>query len=322
MSERPRLYVAEPDDFDPDVAAYLGRHAEVVLERASHDQLGAAFQAFDAVWIRLGFRVDAALLGAAPRCRVLACPATGLDHIDREACAARGVRVESLKGEVEFLRNIRATAELTVALALAVIRKLPSAARAVLDGEWNRDRFRGRELNEKTFGIVGMGRLGSLVAQMLGGFGVRVLGYDPRPDFPLDRAERAPSLDALLAASDVVSLHVNYEASTRHLVGARELAAMRPGSFLINTSRGGVLDETALLAALERGHLGGAALDVLEGEPNPALAGHPLVEYAKRHDNLILVPHIGGNTWESTRKTEMFVARKVLLALGVGEVRA
>lgn len=312
---RPRIFIAEPDAFEPEAEARLARHAEVVSERAGPERLAEAFGEFDAVWIRLGFRVDEQMIGASPRCRVLACPATGLDHIDLEACAARGIRVVSLKGEVDFLRQVRATAEHTVALALALMRRLPHAAHSVLDGTWDRDLFRGHELHEKTIGLVGLGRLGTVVAQMLSGFDVTVLGYDVRTDFPDELASRVSTLGELMERADLVSLHVSYDESTRHLVGAAELGRMRSSAFLINTSRGGILDEAALLQALERGQIAGAALDVLEGEPHLDLESHPLVQYARTHDNLIIVPHIGGNTWESTRKTELFIADKVLEVL-------
>lgn len=314
---RARVLIAEPERFDEQARARLEDACDVVLEQATPERLTAAFSAFDVVWIRLGFRVDAAMLGASPRCRVLACPATGLDHIDLAACAERGIRVVSLKGETELLRRVCATAELTVGLLLAVLRRIPAAAEAVRGGEWNRDRFRGREISEKRVGLVGVGRLGRLVAKMLAGFDADIAGFDVRSDFPAEIL-RAATLDALLERSDVVSLHVSYDASTRHLIGARELSRMPRGSYLINTSRGGVVDEEALLDALASGHLAGAALDVIEGEPHPDLARSPLVAWARAHDNLVIVPHVGGNTWESTRKTELFVANKVLSALAEG----
>jgi phosphoglycerate dehydrogenase-like enzyme len=184
----------------------------------------------------------------------------------------------------------------------------------VREGGWNRDLFRGRELFGRTAGIVGVGRLGRLVAATFRALGMNVVGYDPRPDFPEEAARRIGSLDELLAESDVVTLHVSYDQTTRHLIGHKELAAMKPSAVLVNTSRGGVVDERALLDALEAGTLAGAALDVVDGEPNVG-ANHPLVEYARRHDNLIIVPHIGGSTVESFEKTEVFLAGRVLESL-------
>ncbi len=146
---------------------------------------------------------------------------------------------------------------------------------------------------------------------------MNVIGYDPRPDFPRDAARQMGTLDELLEAADVVSLHVSYSEQTRHLIGRHELAVMKPSAVLVNTSRGGIVDEAELLAALEDGRLAGAALDVVDGEPNVG-RDHPLVAYARRHDNLLIVPHVGGNTAESFAKTEVFLAGKVVEALRSG----
>ena len=155
-----------------------------------------------------------------------------------------------------FLRNVRATAELTVGLAIALVRHIVPAANSVHDGVWNRDLFRGGELYGNTAGIVGMGRLGTLVAGLLRAFGMKVLGYDPRDDFPVEAAERTASLEELLGRSDLVVLLVRDDESTRHLIGAQQFAAMRAGAVLVNTSRGGIVNEQALLAAPPIGPIG------------------------------------------------------------------
>ena len=314
LNLRHRILIAEPLGFSSQALDILRSAGEVKLRDCSGSELAAAFETYDVVWIRLAHRVDRTMLPANLRCRILATPVTGLDQIDLKACAERGIRVISLRGETEFLREIRATAELTLALALALLRHVCRAASHVLDGGWNRDEFRGRELYGKTAGLVGVGRLGTLVAGYFRALGMEVLGYDPHANFDPQTATRVGSLPELLGRSDAVSLHVAYTEETRHLIGGKELAEMRPGAVLINTSRGGVVDETALLAALESGQLSGAALDVLEGEPN-VTANHPLIRYAQDHDNLLIVPHIGGNTVESFEKTESFLARKVVEAL-------
>lgn len=254
------------------------------------------------------------MLGESPRCRILAVPTTGLDHIDLEACRAKDVRVISLRGEVEFLKNVRATAELTLALTLALLRRIPAAASSVLTGLWDRDSFRGREIYERTVGIVGVGRLGAITAGYFRALGAKVIGYDPRSDFPHDAAERVTNLNQLLQQSDVVCVMVKYEPATHHLLAAPQFAEIKSGAVLVNTSRGGIVDETALQAALESGRLAGAALDVLQGEPN-VTAAHPLVRYAQSHSNVLIVPHIGGNTFESFEKTEIFIAERVVQAM-------
>lgn len=309
-----RILIAEPEDFTPAALEILRAAGEVTLSPTPGPELGRAFRDYDVVWLRLGQRIDAATLGTDPRCRILACAVTGLDHIDLEACAERGIQVLSLRGETEFLREVRATSELTVALILALLRHIPAAHASVLNGIWNRDLFRGRELYGKTAGLVGMGRLGTLVAEALRALGMETLGYDPRPDFPRHAARSVATLEELLELSDVISLHVAYTAETHSLLGDAEFARIKPGAVLVNTSRGGIVDETALLRALNSGRLAGAALDVVQGEP--AVDGnHPLVRAARDGAPLLLVPHIGGNTYESFEKTELFIARRIVEAL-------
>lgn len=311
---RPRILIAEPLDFSPAAVRALESVADVTLRATDRGELSGAMREFDIVWFRLAHRIDRALLEQATRCRILATPVTGLDHIDLDACRDLGIRVVSLRGEVEFLEQVRATAELTLALTLTLLRRIPAAVAHVQDGGWNRDLFRGHELFGKTAGIVGVGRLGRIVAAYFRALGMEVIGYDPRADFPHDVAHRVDPLEQLFEKADVISLHVSYDASTRHLIDRAVLSKAKPGAVLINTSRGGIVDDEALLDALQSGKLAGAALDVLDGEPNIS-ADHPLVAYAREHDNLVIVPHIGGNTTESFEKTEMFLAGRVLEAL-------
>ena len=314
MRRTPRILVAEPDDFSPRAEEILRGVGEVVLQSWHVDQFARAFEQFDVVWFRMGARIDRETIPREPRCRILATPVTGLDHVDVATCTERGIRVISLRDETEFLKEVRAAAELTVALALALLRRLVPAAASVRAGHWERDRFRGGELYERTVGLVGVGRLGTLVAGYMKAFGARVVGYDPRPDFPTDAAEPTAALHELLACSDLVCLLPSYSEQTRHLMGVDEFASMKEGAYLVNTSRGGVIEEQALLESLRSGHLAGAALDVLDGEPHID-ADHPVLSYARDHQNLIVVPHIGGNTMESFEKTEVFLAGRVVDAL-------
>lgn len=311
---KPRVLVTEPLDFSRQAINALQSVATVNLQATSRERLPQAFQEYDVVWIRLANRITAEMLGARPRCRILAVPTTGLDHIDQDACRSRNIQIVSLQGEAAFLNNVRATAELTLTLALSLIRRIPEAAESVVHGKWDRDRFRGRELYEKTVGIIGVGRLGTIVAGYFRALGCTVIGYDPRTDYPHHVAERVDDLRSLLARSDVVCLMAKYEPATRHLMAEAEFAACKPGSVFINTSRGGIVQESAMLASLESGRLAGAALDVLDGEPDID-ADHPVVKYAAEHANLLIVPHIGGNTFESFEKTELFLAEKVVALL-------
>lgn len=317
MRRRPAVLIAEPDGFSREATVLLQANVDLEMRRCTSEELARACALYDAIWIRLGHRIDRVILGKTPRCRFFAVPATGLDHIDLEACGELGIEVLSLKGESDFLREVRATAELTLGLVLALMRKIPHAYTSVREGTWDRDRFRGRELYRQTAGIVGLGRLGSIVAGYFHAFGMTVLGYDPSSDCTAEYLERVDSLGELLRRSDVVSLHVAYDRSTHHMIASRELGLMKSTAILVNTSRGGVVDGNALLDALRSGVIAGAALDVVEGEPH-ITADHPVVRATSSMDNLLVVPHIGGNTHESLAKTELFIARRLLEALRQG----
>jgi D-3-phosphoglycerate dehydrogenase / 2-oxoglutarate reductase len=307
-----RILVAEKSSFSLKGLQSLAEVAPVDALDLSQAQLAAAVRDYQVLFVRLGLQVDRLVLEAGEDLRIVATPTTGLDHIDLQAAQERGVAVLSLKGEREFLDQVYATAEHTFALLLSLVRRIPAAFDAVGRYEWRRDLYRGRELSDKTLGIVGCGRLGSMVARYGMAFGMRVLVYDPyQPRLP-EGVTTCPTLAELLAESDVVSLHVPLNAETEGMIAAGQFAQMRPGAILINTARGAVLDETALLSSLQSGTLAGAALDVLRDEfALGDRAPNPLIEYARTHDNLVITPHIGGSTQESIEKADVFIANKI-----------
>lgn len=312
-----KLLIAESDRFSPAAVARLRK--EFVVETADLDRSALLERVgnFDALWVRLRNRIDGEIFAAAPGLKYVITNTTGLNHIDLDEAERRGVRVLSLRGETDFLKDVRATAEHTVGLLLALVRRTPAAHAHVCAGGWNRDPFRGNELFGKTAGIVGYGRLGRIVARYLLAFDMRVLATGPHlsqgdVEFGIERM----TFDELLASSDVVSLHANLTAESRGCFGGPQFAAMKRGSWLINTARGELVDEAALLDALQSGHLAGAAVDVLCDEQSGGMGDQPLVRYAREHDNLILTPHIGGNTVESLEKTELFLADKLIELAG------
>jgi D-3-phosphoglycerate dehydrogenase len=260
-------------------------------------------------------------MAAAPRLKTIVTPTTGLNHIDLNEAHRRGITVLSLQGETEFLNDIRATAEHTVGLMLSLLRRVPSAVGDVQKGNWDRDLFKGHELFAKTIGIIGYGRLGRIVAKYLRAFDARILVSDPHFDqATLDPGISAVGLDDLLQESNIVSLHVSLSDRTRSFFGKEQFSKMKPGGWFVNTARGELIDEMALLDALRSGQLAGAALDVLCGEHQNVMENHPLVAYVREHDNLLITPHIGGCTLESMEKTEMFMAKK-LCAIGLDRLR-
>ena len=241
---------------------------------------------------------------------------TGLDHIDLKAAAAREVAILSLRGETAFLNTVTATAEHAWGLLLAVARRVPAAHEAVRAGRWDRDGLRGHELHGRRLGIVGLGRLGRMVARYGTAFGMAVAATDPDGrDWPRD-VERITRLDTLLAQSDVLSLHAPLRAETAGMIDAAALARLPRGAVLINTARGALVDERALADALTTGHLAGAGIDVIDDERGRGPRLSPLVAYARAHDNMVITPHIGGATVESMAKTELFLARKLAAMLG------
>lgn len=247
---------------------------------------GAAVQV---LVVRNATRVDEALLDALPRLRVVARAGTGLDNIDVAAADERGVAVISAHGA-----NATAVAELTIGLAVALLRRIPQHDRAIRTGQWLRTT--GGEILGRTWGVVGLGATGKAVARLAACLGASVIGHDPHvKGLNGDLKLRWLSLEEMLAESDIVSLHMPSTTQTRGIVNDEFLRHMRSGALLINVGRGELVDEGALIEALESGRLGGAALDVRAVEP-------PLPGRLEQLDNVISTPHIGGMTCEAAER--------------------
>jgi (S)-sulfolactate dehydrogenase len=274
------------------------------------DALRAKLRGVDALIVRNRTQVDAALLAAAPSLRIVGRLGVGLDNIDVAACAARGIEVIPATGA-----NAQAVAEYVIASAMLLRRGAYGSTADVEGGRWPRAALsNGRELAGATLGLVGFGGIGRLTGRLGRALGMRAIGFDPQlppsSDAWRDDDTRARTLDDVIAEADVVSLHVPLTPQTRNLIDAPRISTMKPDAVVVNTSRGGVIDEAALAAALRDGRLAGAALDVFAQEPLPAgspLAGCP---------NLLLTPHIAGVTRESNRRVSSLIAEKVAAALG------
>jgi len=305
-----RILNVEPEGYSPKAREILDALGEVTENPLDGTGLLKAVAECEVLIIRFGHPMDKEIFDAAPRLRALVSATTGLDHIDLDAATAHGVTVLSLQGETEFLEELSATAELTWGLLLSLLRRIPQAADSVKEGGWNRDAFRGHELRGRQLGILGMGRLGRMVAEYGRAFAMSVAAYDPyASDWPMGVELRSAAED-LMEDAQVISIHVLLNDETKGLMDGDMLARLPTGAALINTSRGAVVDEAALLAALESGHLVGAGLDVVADE----LSGGPsqaLLAYARAHDNLIITPHMGGATVESMEKAEVFMANKL-----------
>jgi len=272
-------------------------------------RLAAEAARADVVIVRNRTQVRGALLAALGRCTVVGRLGVGLDNIDVPACEARGMRVIPATGA-----NALSVAEYVIGTAMLLLRGAYASTPAVAGGQWPRNALsNGREIAGKTLGLIGFGSIGQLTATMGRALGMQVVAFDAmmdddHPAFAQVGA-RFVGLDELVTVSDVVSLHVPLVDGTRGLFGAARIAAMKPGAVLINTARGGIIDEPALAAALRSGALGGAAIDVFGTEPLPAsphFDGCP---------NLILTPHIAGVTAEANQRVSFLIADKVLEAL-------
>ncbi len=310
---RPRILNLEPEGYNIDALKILTSFSDVDKGPLTQDELLENISQYDGLIVRLGHRIDENVLDAASRLKVISTATTGLNHINCEYAKRIGISIISLQGEATFLDTIQATAEHTWALLLALIRNIPASVRAVDSQHWNRDAFKGSELHGKTLGIIGYGRLGRKVSGYGKAFGMTVIVTDIRSEI-INKELEFVSLTDLLIRADIVTVHIPYNSSTDTLLGRNEFRSMKPGSFFINTSRGEVIDEGALLDSLHQGLLGGAALDVMRGEnknDKKWMLKDPLIQYAKTHRNLIITPHLGGCTYESMAKTEIFIAKKM-----------
>ena len=307
-----RILNVEPLAFSPEARVILSQLGDVVELTLNRNELLSHISDYDILIVRFGHRIDREMIDAASRLKAIVTAATGVDHIDVEYARSKGIEVLSLRGENEFLETVSAAAEHTWALLLALVRRIPQAFNSVRAGRWDRDLFRGRELQGKRLGIIGLGRIGRKVAAYAHAFGMSVAAYDPYADRWVETVERRSTLAELSYKSDLISLHVPLSKDTVELVGRKEFVLLPPGALVINTSRGEVLDENALLDCLNSGHIAGAAIDVICHESSGTEINHgPLLRYARTHENLLITPHIGGATQESMAKTEIFMARKL-----------
>ncbi len=309
--EKRRLIIVEPDGFSKKALTDLAEHFEVVLGPYDRHTLLEKVSRAHAIFVRLNHMIDVELIGAASLLEYIVTPTTGINHIDMECAAKNKIKVLSLRGADDLLSGIFSTAELTWGLLINLSRKINAANNHVLSGQWNRDLFRGTDLAGKTLGIVGFGRLGNMVANYAIAFGMRVLYHDPM--VTRTKNLKVESLNELCAKSDVISIHVSLNSSTKNFFGAHQFSQMRRTSLLLNTSRGDVIDEWALIDALSSGKIAGAALDVLREETDPSCkSSSHLRNYASQNENLILTPHIGGATISSMNLTEEHMANVLI----------
>ena len=280
------------------------------VDGTDREALFSALADADAVLVRSATRIDAEALTHAPKLKVVARAGVGLDNVDIKAATAAGVMVVNAPTS-----NIVSAAELTVGHILSLARRIPAAHASLSGGAWKRSSFTGAELFEKTVGIIGLGRIGALVAARLNAFDMRVIAYDPYVTSA--RAQQLGvqlvTLDELIAESDFITIHMPKTPETTGMIAAEQFAAMKPTAFVVNVARGGLIDEADLHEALVAGEIAGAGLDVFTSEP-PAegSTAQALLGLA----NVVVTPHLGASTDEAQEKAGVSVARSVRLALG------
>ena len=312
MVETTRYRVLVAEKLASEGVEKLRRHFEVdTFDRLTADELLEKIGEYDALVVRSGTKVDAEVIERGSRLKIIGRAGIGVDNIDVETATRKGIMVANVPES-----NIISAAEHTMALMLAAARRVPAASTSLAEGRWDRSSFKGVELYGKTLGIIGLGRIGALVAERASGFGMSLVGYDPFISSQKAKhlgVELKPTVEELLEISDFVTLHVPITVETRHMLGAEQLAHCKKGAIIVNVARGGVIDEDALVEAIREGRIGGAALDVFEREPP---GESPLC----RMKEVVATPHLGASTSEAQFKAGVAIAEQIIAGLTGGFV--
>ncbi|MEK7640424.1 MAG: NAD(P)-dependent oxidoreductase [Patescibacteria group bacterium] len=301
-----KVLITEPQDYSLKAIEMYKSLGEVVLG-------GEPTADVEVIAIRLKNKIDSSWMDKMPNLKIIASPTTGLNHIDVAEAEKRGIKLVTLRGHTSFLDKITSTAEETLGLILALARKIPQAHAHVMGGGWNRDLFKGYQLAGQTLGILGLGRLGRMVARSGLALGMKVTAADPNVSVEEMKNQGVQKVghDELFQNSDILSLHVMLTDDTKNLVKERDLKLMKPTAYLVNTARAEIMEKGALEKALKEKWIAGAAVDVMWDEEGSGahLAKSELWEMAKSgQHNLIIVPHIGGATYDAMQITEEFIA--------------
>lgn len=306
------IYLGSEEGYDSSAEVLKGI-AIVEHIPANPESVSGALKYADAlIDASMKVKITDMMIKDASNLKIISCATTGSDHIERNILNERNIPVRTLKEDKELLLNITPAAELTWALLISCARLLPSAIKHVLDGGWTRELFPGIMLNGKQLGLVGCGRIGNWMARYGNAFGMKVVGYDPYLDIWPDYIEKI-SLDQLIETSDFISIHVHLSEETEGLISKELLKKIKKGSIFINTSRGAIVDENALLEGLVSKRIFAAGLDVLTGEPY--IDNNPLLQYARNNDNVLITPHCGGFSPDAVRLVCDHAAKKVLFTL-------
>jgi D-3-phosphoglycerate dehydrogenase / 2-oxoglutarate reductase len=313
MGKDPGVRVLVAEKISPEGVDKLAELYDVdAFDSMSREELIEKIADYDGLVVRSGTKVDAELIERADRLKVIGRAGIGVDNIDVEAATKKGIMVANVPES-----NIISAAEHTMAMLMSTARNIPAANSSLAAGEWKRSAYQGVELYGKTLGIIGVGRIGALVAERASGFGMKLIGYDPYIS-----AQKAKSLgidmkttmEEVLAEADFITLHVPRNNDTVHMLGKKQFDMVKSGTRIVNVSRGGVIDEHALAQAIKDGKVAGAAIDVFECEPPED--GNPLCSMPE----VVVTPHLGASTREAQYKAGVAIADQVIAALSGGFV--
>ena len=303
-----KILCPDPKNFSNAAINFLQKKFDLTLCTPDEFLALNSLNEFDCLLTRFNTIIDKKVLNKLQHLKYILCPTTGLDHIDVNSAEKRGIKIISLKGDVDFLKSITSTAELAFLLILSSVRKVNVAFDEVYNRNWNLNIQPGNELKNKTIGILGLGRLGNIVAKYAKCFDMNVYYFDieEKTDIYYNRVN---SLEELIEVSDILSIHIPLNKKTKGLIGQNEFRIFNRCKYLINTSRGAIINSKSLIQYMDRTSDFHAALDVLEDEKNPE---NSLVEYSLKNKNLIITPHIGGNTKEAIENTDMHIINKFI----------
>ncbi|MDC3003366.1 NAD(P)-binding domain-containing protein [Paracoccaceae bacterium] len=307
------ILILESSGYSEQAISLYSKIGEVYL---NFDQ--AELNTVEILVVRLNYKIGSKLCDQLENLKLVATPTTGLNHLDTDYLSRRGVKIISLRDVPKKIQSISSTTEITIWHIINLVRKASNAVSAVkFNNEWRRDDFKSRQLSSMSIGIVGLGRIGSQVANVCDALGMDVYFYDPYLELEncteiSQKYKSVNSLEKLLMCSDIVSIHVPLNVETEHLFCEKMIQNMNSESYLVNTSRGEIVDETAIVNAIKMNRLSGYACDVLTGEHTIPIEENTLVKFSKTNSNIHMSPHIGGCTVDAMHQTEVIIAEEVL----------
>lgn len=303
-----KILITESQSYSKEAIVILESTGRVYKKNLTYQNLLKEIFKYDIIITKLGINFDKTILSKASKLKIIASPTTGLDHLDQDYLKKKKVKILSLRGEKLFLEKISATAELNFGLIIALMRNLKLAMEDVKLGNWNRKYFVGSELQKKTIGIIGLGRIGRKLALFCNSFGMKVIYFDKIVND--EYFKKVKSLKSLVSKSDIISLNISSEVQNRNFIDKKIISSFKKGSYFINTSRGFLIDEDYLANSLEKRRISGVALDVISNE-YLSLKKNKFFKLMNEGYNVILTPHIGGASFESMKLTEIFIAKKI-----------